>query len=210
MTDYRAIYNHVVATDDRYNLAETSPGLRVVIESADSLRGISGAALDVGCGVGFVVEYLSGRIFDVTAYGADISDHSIARAIERLQRFPELTKRLVVLETQRLPFADDFFSLVTCFDMLEHLDVPDVDATLAEISRVLRPGGTLLGSVSCRPSGIVDQFGGNLHRTVESVDWWLNRIQPEKAEYDGIRKQLKFWKRNPVVWPSPPDASPRG
>lgn len=199
MTDYRAIYNHVVQTDERYNLAENSPGLRAVIEATDSLRMISGRSLDIGCGVGFVVEYLSAATFDLVAHGVDISDRSINRATERLSRLAGVNKRLFVVDSQRLPFEDDFFSLVTSFDMLEHLDLVDIETTLQEAHRVLRTGGTFFGSVSCRPAGINDQFGDNLHRTVKSVDWWLDRLKPEKAEYDGIRKQLKFWKRNPLV-----------
>lgn len=44
-----------------------------------------------------------------------------------------------------LPFADATFDLVTAFDVVEHLD-PEADA-LAEIVRVLRPGGVLLMAV---------------------------------------------------------------
>jgi ubiquinone/menaquinone biosynthesis C-methylase UbiE len=199
MTDYRTIYNHIVQTDARYNLAENSPGLRAVVEATNALRMISGRALDIGCGVGFVVEYLSSETFDLVAHGADISDQSIQRAVQRLAHLAGVSRRLTVLAAQRLPFDDEYFSLVTCFDMLEHLDLPDIAETLSEAHRVLRPGGTFFGSVSCRPAGIIDQFGDNLHRTIQSVDWWLDRLQPEKAEYDGVRKQLKFWKRNPLV-----------
>jgi ubiquinone/menaquinone biosynthesis C-methylase UbiE len=199
MTDYRAIYNHIVQTDQRYNLAENSPGLRAVIEATDALGMISGRSLDIGCGVGFVIEFLSGPSFDLVTHGVDVSDQSIERAQKRLAHLPGARNRLFVLSSQEIPFDDDFFSLVTCFDMLEHLDLTDIEMTLKEAHRVLRPGGTFFGSVSCRAAGIVDQFGDNLHRTVQTVDWWLEKLKPERAEYDGIRQQMKFWKRNPLV-----------
>lgn len=199
MPNYRDIYNHIVSTDHRYNLAENSPGLRAVIQASDQLQIMSGRSLDIGCGVGFVVEYLSGRSFDLNAFGVDISDSAIDKCRVRLKNFPGSDQRLAVLNDQRLPFEDNFFSLVTCFDVLEHLDEADIDATLKEIERVIRPGGVFFGSVSCRASGANDQFGENLHRTVKSTDWWIERVAPDRAEYDGHRVQLGLWKHHPLV-----------
>ncbi|MFK7767088.1 MAG: methyltransferase domain-containing protein [Mariniblastus sp.] len=199
MPEYRDIYNHVVATDQRYNLAENSPGLRAVIKATDQLSMISGRSLDVGCGVGFVLEYLSGREFDLNPFGVDISDQAIEKAKARLARFGGSHQRLHAVTSQNLPFEDNYFSLVTCFDMLEHLDVADIEMTLAEIERVLRPGGVFFGSVSCRTSGVEDQFGDNLHRTVMSPDWWIGKVSPDRAEYDGHRVQLGLWKHLPMI-----------
>lgn len=197
MPDYREIYNHVVETDQRYNLAENSPGLRAVIQATDQLSMLSGRSLDVGCGVGFVLEYLSGPTFDFNVFGVDISDRAIGQAESRLRHVPGSPQRLFILDDQTLPFEDSSFSLVTCFDVLEHLDQEDIDTTLAEISRVLRPRGLLFASVSCRESRVEDANGDNLHRTVKSPDWWLNKMAPDRAEYDGHRKQLALWKQLP-------------
>jgi SAM-dependent methyltransferase len=43
----------------------------------------------------------------------------------------------------RIPFPDASFDLVTSFDVIYHLGVADDVAALAEMGRVLRPGGTL-------------------------------------------------------------------
>jgi len=96
-----------------------------------------------------------------------------------------------------LPFEDDYFSLVTCFDVLEHLDEPDIDATLTEINRTMRDGGTLVCAVSCRKAGSEDKFGDNLHRTIESTDWWIDKIKPKRAIFDGHRQQLVMWTQKP-------------
>ena len=208
MPDYREIYNHVVSTDERYNLAENSPGFRAVMQATSQLEILSGRSLDIGCGVGFVLNYLAGPNFDLNVFGVDISDVAIREAQTRLQHVPGSPKQICVLETQTLPFEDQFFSLITCFDVLEHLDEQDIDTTISEILRVLRPGGVFFGSVSCRKSGVDDVHGDNLHRTVMSPDWWINKFEPDNAQYDGYRKQLTLWKHIPLTaQPAPAKAN---
>ena len=195
MPDYRKIYNHVVSTDSQKNFAENSPGHRAVIQANDKLSLLSGRSLDIGCGVGFVVSHLSGPEFAFKPFGVDISDTAIEMAQERLKGVVGGARRLSVIEDQKLNFDDEFFTLVTCFDVLEHLDASDINATLDEVYRVLRVGGVFYCTVSCRKSGADDQFGQNLHRTVKSPDWWIEKVGPDTAEYDGARKQFAMWKR---------------
>ena len=195
MPDYQKIYDHVVEEHQNYNRAENSPGLRACIQATRQLSMLHGRSLDIGCGVGFVVQYLSSPSFRYKAWGCDISPRSIDRARSHLNGIPGSGQRLIVLDSQKLPFDSEFFSLVTSFDVLEHLDEPDVRTTLGEIDRVLRVGGMFFGSVSCRKSGSNDLHGDNLHRTVQSPDWWIELIDPDRAEYDGKRKQLTIWKQ---------------
>ena len=198
MRDYQKIYNEVVQQDQRYNAAENSPGFRYVVQATDQLSAVAGRSLDVGCGVGFVMQYLSGAAFSLQPFGLDVSDVSVERTKERiLPRVPQADERVVQGVAMSLPYEDDHFSLVTCFDVLEHLDEIDVLKALNEISRVVRPGGLFYGSVSCRKSGITDINGDNLHLTVRSPDWWIEKMDPNKAVYDGFRKQLAIWKRRP-------------
>lgn len=193
---YRAIYDNIIANEPRYNQAENSPGFQVVINNSESLKMIQGRSLDVGCGVGFVVGHLANSMYRFHPFGVDISQEAIDRACQRLSFIPHVNSRLQLLEDQTLPFEDNFFSLVTCFDVLEHLDPSEIDATLAEISRVLRPNGLFIGSASCRQAGMNDQFGDNLHRTVQSPNWWIERTLPDRAEYDGKEMQITLWKRH--------------
>src|SRR5438309_1650033 len=51
-------------------------------------------------------------------------------------------------DIEAMPFEDGSFATVICTEVLEH--VPDPLMALAEIQRVLRPGGTLIGSVPAR------------------------------------------------------------
>ena len=84
MTNYQAIYNDVVETDPNYQRAENSPGLRNVIQSTDQLSMLSGRFLDIGCGVGFVAEYLSRRPFQFQPHGIDTSDLAVQETIKRV------------------------------------------------------------------------------------------------------------------------------
>lgn len=90
--------------------------------------------LDAGCGTGGNMRWLSrfGRV-----YGIDLSPLAAGYCRERGLR---TVSRASVT---RLPFPDASFHLVTSFDVIYHLGVADDVAALAEMRRVLRPGGSL-------------------------------------------------------------------
>ena len=95
--------------------------------------------LDAGCGSGGTTTWLSrwGRVA-----GVDLAPEALALARRRG------LKRLLGASIQALPFASDRFDLLTCFDVLYHLRVDDDAAALAELHRVLRPGGLALVRVA--------------------------------------------------------------
>lgn len=92
--------------------------------------------LDVGCGGGILAEEFARLGCDVT--GIDPSEKSIeaARSHAR-QEGLAIDYRMGTGEA--LPFPDAVFELVYCCDVLEHVE--DVGRVVAEIARVLRPGG---------------------------------------------------------------------
>jgi SAM-dependent methyltransferase len=101
------------------------------------LRPWSGGRLvDVGCGEGQFLRRASPRF---EAHGVDISVEGVqlARSVTGLET-------IQVASALELPFPDGFSSVVTCLDVLEHLDQPD--AALREFARVLQPGGALVMS----------------------------------------------------------------
>lgn len=103
------------------------------------LGAASGRALDVGCGAGFISEELARAGFEVT--GIDPSPVAIDAARSHAV-VSGLDIRYVVGAGERLPFADGSFDVAFCCDVLEH--VSDVERVVAEIARVLRPGGAFL------------------------------------------------------------------
>jgi SAM-dependent methyltransferase len=90
--------------------------------------------LEVGCGPGEAAERIQ-RDLDAEVVATDQSKRMV-----ELARARGLDAR--VADVQRLPFGDGEFDCVLAAWMLYH--VPDVDAGLAEIARVLQPGGRLV------------------------------------------------------------------
>ncbi|ORW10016.1 methyltransferase domain-containing protein [Mycobacterium kyorinense] len=98
-----------------------------------------GTALDVGCGPGTVTASLARAAGpDGLALGVDISEPMLARAV-RAESGPQVG--FLRADAQRLPLRDDTVDAVVSIAVLQL--IPEPAAALAEIARVLRPGGRL-------------------------------------------------------------------
>jgi 2-polyprenyl-3-methyl-5-hydroxy-6-metoxy-1,4-benzoquinol methylase len=86
------------------------------------------ALLDVGCGPGFLMQFV--HELGVEVAGVDFSPASLELAP------PEMRDRIQIGPTDHLDFADRSFDLVVCREVLEHLTVLQVRRTVAEICRV--------------------------------------------------------------------------
>lgn len=96
--------------------------------------------LDVGCGRGVGVQLLLDQFGAGQVFGIDLDPTQIRRAQNRLHRSFKDRVVLSVASVESLPFPDQHFDAVFDFGMLHH--VPDWQAAIAEIHRVLRPSGT--------------------------------------------------------------------
>jgi demethylmenaquinone methyltransferase/2-methoxy-6-polyprenyl-1,4-benzoquinol methylase len=97
--------------------------------------------LDVATGTGLVARALASRGCDVV--GLDQSEQMLADAREKLASSPELDGRVTFLrgEAEQLPFADRSFDALTFTYLLRYVD--DRYATMAELVRVVKPGGRI-------------------------------------------------------------------
>lgn len=95
-------------------------------------------ALDVGCGTGVLLERLSAEHPADALVGAEPVPEMLNVARRRLS--PSLVLRQAWAE--ELPFGAESFDLVISCNMFHYLERPA--AALAEIRRVLRPGGSLV------------------------------------------------------------------
>lgn len=94
------------------------------------------SVLDVGCSLGYVIE--AGRRLGLRSAGADVSEYAVQRCVDR-----GLDARRG--ELGRLPFDTASFDLCVMKHVLEHS--PDPRGALAEVRRVLTPGGVVLIAV---------------------------------------------------------------
>lgn len=94
--------------------------------------------LDVGCGDGtYTVELADGY---VRVDAVDVEPDRLNTFAERIARTPlEDRVGLHKMPAEALAFASDTFDRVTAFEVVEHLD--DLEGGLAEVHRVLKPGG---------------------------------------------------------------------
>jgi len=101
-------------------------------------------ALDVGCGTGTLALLASKRVGRAgRVVGIDPATDQIARARQKAaRRHAPVEFQLGVIE--RLPFPDQTFDVVFSTLMMHHLPAPLKRQGLAEIVRVLKPGGRLV------------------------------------------------------------------
>jgi ubiquinone/menaquinone biosynthesis C-methylase UbiE len=111
--------------------------------------------LDVGCGTGGVTIPGKRRIGqNGKAAGIDPSPEMIAVASEKAGKAGlDINFRLGVIEA--LPYPDESFDVVTSSLMMHHLPEDLQVKGLAEIFRVLKPGGRVLIADAMRPEGFL-------------------------------------------------------
>lgn len=105
------------------------------------LPGQPTAILEVGSSVGFNCLALSEHFPDARVIGIEPDGEACAVATAMGADFGALNARFVEGVGERLPFPDASFDWIVCHTVIEHVN--DVDACIAEMARVLRPGGCL-------------------------------------------------------------------
>ena len=98
--------------------------------------------LDVATGTGLVARELVER-YGCSVVGLDQSEEMLAGARDRLARDPRLADRIELVrgEAEQLTFADGEFDHLTFTYLLRYVDDPG--AALAELARVVKPGGVI-------------------------------------------------------------------
>ncbi len=130
------LYPSWANTFGSYNLPQA---LLAVLDSVPR----SARILELGCGGGALLRTLAERGFE-RLVGLDLARTALREACRR-----ETPAAFVLAEAERLPFRSQSFDVVIATDLIEHVD--DLDAHLAEVARVLRPGGWYLVKTPNRP-----------------------------------------------------------
>lgn len=92
--------------------------------------------LDIGCGTGHFLKYLNSKRDSWKIYGVEPS--KLLREAAQKNTLADIREGTL----NKIPFNDNFFDTVTCYDVLEH-DI-DLEKNIAELRRVLKPKGILL------------------------------------------------------------------
>ncbi len=118
--------------------------LRFLESSGVSLRGL---VLDFGCGPGYLLEKLAAR--GVECHGIEFSPEAVDKAQNRLGAAG--TPRTVEL-AHGIPthLMEDCYDLVFFLETLEHLLEDERNPTVAELARIVRPGGAVVVTVPNR------------------------------------------------------------
>jgi SAM-dependent methyltransferase len=136
--------------------------------------------LDVGCGEGRVSRDLSRLGHRVVAV-----DASPAMATSALTH-PDGTAPVVVGDAARLPAADDVADCVVAFMSLQ--DVDGLEQAVAEIGRVMRPGGRLVMAIT-HPANTAGHFiavdDGEPVFVLER-SWFVRAALADTCERDGL------------------------
>ncbi len=120
------------------DLLDRQPLERALLSAfADLTRPLPGPVADLGCGPGYATAHLHRSGLDV--FGVDLSPEMIAIA---RRSHPQLRFEVGTMTTLDLP--DGILSGALCRYSLIHTPPADIPAILAEIRRVLAPGGHLL------------------------------------------------------------------
>jgi SAM-dependent methyltransferase len=133
-------------------------------------------ALEVGCGIGVGAAHMA-RKYGLRVVAVDISEKMLDWARQRAEQ-EGVAERVEfrLANVLDLPFEADRFDLVICESVLAF--VQDKTAAIAEMKRVLKPGGYLgLNEVAWLgepPAGLIDKAsaGGMLGTEIVTVDRW--------------------------------------
>src|SRR3954471_19999314 len=134
---------------------ELATCLRTFAHIVDQLKlGLRAQVLDVGCGPGWMSEYLARCGYWVT--GIDISEDMVEIARLRVSRIPEQIGEGVdpiaefhAMPVREMPWSDRFDAAIL-YDTMHHFD--DELETLRVILRTLVPGGTIYIREGARPA----------------------------------------------------------
>ena len=146
-----------------------------------------GVLLDVGCGEG---RHIFGVMQDyplMKCIGIDMDHESIKIAEEGYDYFKSISHagaEFLKGSAYNIPFPDNFFDLVICSEVLEHLH--EYNDAVKEMHRVLKPGGKLYASV---PASWPEKICWNLSKDYQNQPGGHLRIFNQKKLVSEIQEE---------------------
>lgn len=134
----RDYYERLYAVEEQHGWAQGLRAamdalLRQPVEGMGPLR-----VLDIGCGTGYLLNYLYRYDLAAEPVGIDVSSHALEFCRQRG------STALAEASALTVPFDAGSFDLIICIDTIQHLTPAGADRqALVEFARLLRPGGLL-------------------------------------------------------------------
>jgi SAM-dependent methyltransferase len=168
------------------------PWFRWLFDQLLTIAPADARIVEVGCGpAGLWDENLDRLPTGWRVTLTDLSEGMVRTAREWLAGAPAAAFTFQTADVEDLPFADGAFDIAIANHMLYH--VPDRPKALAELRRVLRPGGALLAATNgqdnmCELDGIIDRVAPGVRDSV----WRASFRHPFKLENGGDQLALFF------------------
>ncbi len=142
--------------------------------------------LEIGCGEGRVSR-------DLAARGHRVSAVDASKTLVRLARDADPSGEYMIADAAALPFAAESFDLVVFYNSL--MDVDDMEGSVREAARVLRPGGKICACVT-HPTADAGHFvSGEPDSSfiIEGTYLGDRRWFAMEAEREGLRMHFAGW-----------------
>ena len=163
------LHRRSAQTHAAYLLPHLRPGMRL---------------LDFGCGPGTISVGLARLVDPGELHGIDLEESQILMARAAAEAGGHTNATFHVGDVTALPFEDDSFDVAHCHAVLMH--IPDTQAVLSEVKRVLKPGGIIASREMIGASSFMAPDFGN-------SDAWATFVQLIAANggHPEMGKELK-------------------
>ncbi|GMU39074.1 MAG: methyltransferase domain-containing protein [Phycisphaerae bacterium] len=148
--------------------------------------------LDIGCGTGSFAALVASADWPARITALDFVASMCRKARDKAERVrPQRPADVVNADSEHLPFADASFDVVTCSNSFHHY--PHQDAVVAEMRRVLAPGGRLVLIDGFRDNAVgwfvFDVIIQRIEKNVHHAPWSLVRRLFEQAGFVNLRQR---------------------
>ncbi len=177
---------HILGQEERYLATDVltridyDTGYREKLELMEEfLRGHTGGPiLDVGANTAGEAEVLASRGHRMVA--TDINEIALGLSKRRAHAFGRTGPAYFAGDAHRLPFVAESFGSIIAFEVLHHFE--DLDTVLAELARLLRPGGRLF---------TYEPFALNPYRRVAELRFVLMGSIERSFTVGGLQRRLR-------------------
>ena len=138
-----------------------------------AVRRVRGEVLDVACGTGDMM-------VELVRWGCDVTGVDLSEEMMSIARLKVKDARLMEADAEHLPFDDNTFDAVTCAFGVRNF--VHLEQGLAEMLRVLRPGGTMVILELATPDSPLARLFYDLY-TKHVIPWLGRRIAGNREAY---------------------------